>query len=417
MRPNSPDATARPDRPAAAHLLDVGRLLSRAGNGPLTGIDRVELAYLTELLSRGNPVWGVLRVAGGWGLLDRAGLEAVATLARGARGLPLRADLRARLYWRDPVRARADTAARAFAQATATRFGLARLMRRTLPRGVEYLNVWHSPLPPALIEAIRAVPGARIGVMVHDTIPLDHPAFTRPGQGARFGAWLRRAGEVADRIICNSAHTRAHAGEWFSRWGRVPPAEVAHLGVDLPPGAAWAPAAGRASFLCLGTIEPRKNHALLLDVWARLQAGLAPQQVPRLWIVGRRGWLNREVFDRLDALARQPDPPVVELGAVDDAMRLNLMAGARALVFPAHAEGFGLPLAEAMAMGLPALCTPLAPFREFAGDWPTYLPPDAPEAWARAILALAASPAIHDPPVRAPPDWAAHFDRVLGPPA
>jgi hypothetical protein len=68
-------------------------------------------------------------------------------------------------------------------------------------------------------------------------------------------------------------------------------------------------------------------------------------------------------------------------------------------------------------MGLPALCTPLAPFREFAGDWPTYLPPDAPEAWARAILALAASPAIHDPPVRAPPDWAAHFDRVLGPPA
>ena len=93
------DATARPDRPAAAHLLDVGRLLSRAGNGPLTGIDRVELAYLTELLSRGNPVWGVLRIAGGWGLLDRAGLEAVATLARGARGLqgrPARRNLRAR---------------------------------------------------------------------------------------------------------------------------------------------------------------------------------------------------------------------------------------------------------------------------------------------------------------------------------
>ena len=84
MRPNSPDATARPDRPAAAHLLDVGRLLSRAGSGPLTGIDRVELAYLTELLSRGNPVWAVLRMAGGWGLLDRAGLEAV---SRGQRAL------------------------------------------------------------------------------------------------------------------------------------------------------------------------------------------------------------------------------------------------------------------------------------------------------------------------------------------
>ena len=85
MRPNSPDATARPDRRAAAHLLDVGRLLSRAGGGPLTGIDRVELAYLRELLLRGGPVWGILRVAGGWGLLDRAGLEAVAALARGER--------------------------------------------------------------------------------------------------------------------------------------------------------------------------------------------------------------------------------------------------------------------------------------------------------------------------------------------
>ena len=91
----------------------------------------------------------------------------------------------------------------------------------------------------------------------------------------------------------------------------MPPGFVAPLGVPVPkPVPQELPFVPQPPyFLCLGTIEPRKNHLMLLDVWQNL-----PAPVPQLYIVGRRGWSNVAVFDRLDHLPS--DAPIHELSLI-----------------------------------------------------------------------------------------------------
>ncbi|MDR5653094.1 glycosyltransferase family 4 protein [Ruixingdingia sedimenti] len=406
--------------PPPARLLDLSRMAARLDHAAPTGIDRVERAYLRALLARPEPLFALTRSAfGGACLLDRQGAARLLDLAEGRAPLPARAALVPRLYHRSaPAQARADSAVRALALARAGRAGLARMLRRHLPEGVEYLNTGHANLRPQVFAALRQVPGARITVLVHDMIPLDHPHHTRPDTIAPFAARMRLVGAEADRVIYNSAWTRTRAETHFAAWGRVPPGLVAHLGTEpqhpdpahLPPGFDLS----RPYFVTLGTIEPRKNHALLLDVWDLLAERLPPARMPRLVVAGRRGWADAALLARLDRAVA--GGAVVELAGLDDPGRAALLQGARALLFPSHDEGFGLPLTEAMALRLPAVCSPLPVFREIAGDYPVYLETSDVYAWAETIEQQSEgrrqdmTDAGHPP---ATPGWDDHFKLVL----
>lgn len=410
-----------------ARLLDLTRLVSRVGRGPFTGIDRVELAYLQALLARPEPLFAVLRSAPGHVLLDRDGAAALLGRLKGdARwGNP---DWLARLHLRQTFPRRcayADLRRLAHGQAPGWR-GLARLLPRKLPRGVVYLNTGHANLSAPMLAAVRQVPQARIAVMIHDTIPLDHPDCTRPGVPERFAAMLGRVATQADLVICNSAVTEAALARHLGT--ALPPTLVAHLGTDPPrpdPGAlaAAAPPAlrraldqGRPVFVVLGTIEPRKNHALLLDTWELLAQRLGhgdSARMPLLAIVGARGWRNEAVFNRLDT-GPLVGSDILELGALNDGAAGALMSRARALLFPSRAEGFGLPAVEACALGIPVVCSDLPTFREVLRDYPVYVANPHSYAWADTIQGLARP----DPPGPRPvppwlPDWETHFDTVL----
>jgi glycosyltransferase involved in cell wall biosynthesis len=198
---------------------------------------------------------------------------------------------------------------------------------------------------------------------------------------------------------------------------------VSHLGhAPVTPDPAALPAGidpARPLFLTLGTIEPRKNHALLLDVWERLAARRGAAGMPLLAIVGRRGWNNAAVFDRLDRL-RHDGAAVREIAGLPDGGVAALMARARALLFPSRAEGFGLPLVEAMAAGLPALCAPLPVFAEIAGDYPVYLEADDVYSWTDTIDRMSSGGGqgiLMAPDRRAVPhivSWDEHINRALG---
>jgi glycosyltransferase involved in cell wall biosynthesis len=176
------------------------------------------------------------------------------------------------------------------------------------------------------------------------------------------------------------------------------------------------PAASEPTFVILGTIEGRKNHALLLALWRRMLAAGGGNFVPRLVIVGRRGWQAEDVFAELEGGAF--GDRVSEVGALDDRRLAEALAGAWALLFPSFAEGYGIPLVEALAAGVPVIASDLPVFREIGQGVPELIAPGDAAAWEAAI----ADYARPDSPRRAAqlarlaqfaaPDWRGHFARV-----
>ncbi len=376
----------------------------------MTGIDRVEYAYLAHLMGLPVPLYGLVRSGAGWFLLDAAGCARLAALAKGRADLP-RADLLSRLlHQKDPLRARAETAARHLAIATAARPGLGRLLRR-LPAGCSYFNVGHANLTDQGLATLTRA-GLSVTVLVHDTIPLDHPEFARPGTVKPFRARLAAVSAHATRVIHLSHAARALTEAHFARLGRVPPALVAGNGIDLPnPDPAALPPdldLRPPFFITLGTIEPRKNHAFLLDLWERL-----PPPVPRLFIIGNRGWADAALLARLDALPR--DGPVRVLQGLSDGAVAWLLAQAAALLAPSLAEGFGLPPVEAANLGTAVIATDLAVTREILGNKAVYLPASDIYSWMETIGRQVTTPHIRSAEAISwnTPNWDDHFKTVL----
>ncbi|WP_226624838.1 glycosyltransferase family 4 protein [Alloyangia pacifica] len=391
-----------------ARLLDLTRLVSRAGR-VRTGVDRVEYAYLDRLLQEPVPLFGLVKTSLGYLLLDGAGCAALKA-QMDAQDWP-EADLLGRLARRgDPHRAGTETALRANALARAIPALLGPLLRRHLPAGTVYLNTGHSNFSEQVITALRRVEGSRIAVLLHDTIPLDWPQYQRAGSAQRFAGFLRRVGRHADLVICNSEATRADMARHLGP-DALPETLVAHLGVT-PPAPGTAPEGQWTKdpyFVILGTIEPRKNHALLLDIWRELTPPA------HLLICGARGWNNAEVFAALDASI----PNVHELPGLDDAQIAALLAKSAGLLFPSHAEGYGLPPVEAAALGVPVLAAPLPVLREVLGDIPIYADESDRYLWAARIRQMAKGYRAQPDAARTtqagylPPTWDAHFKAVL----
>lgn len=286
-------------------------------------------------------------------------------------------------------------------------------------RGRLWLNAGHTGLHhPTLGDwCVRA--NVRPIYLVHDLIPITHPQFCRPGEDVKHTKRILTVLNTATAVVANSRHTRDTLAQFAEAHGKAAPqSTIAWPGCDNLRRVAAKPETGEpehATFVILGTIEARKNHALLLTVWKRLVEAMG-EACPQLVIVGRRGWEADEVFAVLDS--HDFKGKVVEAGALDDAALAKVLGPARALLFPSHAEGFGIPMIEALAAGIPVIASDLEVFAEVAGDVPELLPPGDIEAWIAALSDYAKP----DSPRRArqmarlgdytPPTWEEHFAKV-----
>jgi glycosyltransferase involved in cell wall biosynthesis len=384
-------------------VLDLSRLLSRLLHATPTGVDRVEMAYARTLL----------RLAP-----DR--LRLAATHPAGWHGrLPTEAaigfiEATARRWTGEDGR---ETAWDQLRHALAAGVGLApRPIGR--PREAVYLHLSARGLERTdFLRALLRRERARFVPFVHDLIPLEHPEYARPGGAALYGRKIATVTSLASAVLVNSQATARALAPHLRAAGRDIPVHVAPLAPAFAPIAA-TPAEGRPYFVVLGTIEPRKNHLLLLNVWRRLAQTLGREATPRLVLIGRRGWENENILDLLD---RCPilKGVVVEHNRLPDLEVRTLVAGARALLMPSFAEGFGLPVVEALALGAPVIASDLPALRESGGAAPDYLDPLDGPAWARAVLDYAgpSSPRRHAQLARLSrwraPTWEDHVGGVL----
>ncbi|MEL7460452.1 MAG: glycosyltransferase family 1 protein [Pseudomonadota bacterium] len=276
-----------------------------------------------------------------------------------------------------------------------------------LGAGPRYLTVGHSGLDARGIGAMTELAGSRRGVFLHDTIPLDWPETQNDGAEARFRdrlAWVARA---ASHVFAPLASTADDISRHLGAHGWNGGIVVAPPGVDVaaPTAVQDGLQTERPYFVVVGTIEPRKNHAFLLDLWDSL-----PAPKPRLFVVGRRGWRSEDVFARLDRAAQTGD--VIECNGLDDGAVSALLKGARALLFPSLAEGYGYPPLEAAALGVPVIAAPLPQTRAVLGDRVIYAPTDDLYQWQRAIgdMSTTGRSKGESPHL---PKWFVHFDLVL----
>lgn len=374
-------------------LLDASRLVWRRWTGTRpTGIDRICLAWLDHYAARSQAVIVHKR---GQAILPFSTSQALFRLLT----MPERPVRDARHF-------------RAALVGLALQSGL-HLRDRLQGRGRFWLNPGHTGLDaPGLAEWIKAR-DLRPVHLVHDLIPITHPQFCRPGEDVRHRRRMRAVLDTAAGVVANSAHTLATLRDFADADGKsLPPAMVAWPGTPALPILTRKDAA-EPTFVILGTIEGRKNHELLLRVWRGLMARKDGRRVPRLVIVGRRGWQASKVFAQLDS--GEFGSFVAEVGPLDDARLAEVLVCARALLFPSHAEGYGIPLAEALAASVPVIAGDIPVFREIGQGVPDLLPLDDEEAWMAAINDYA-QPAsarrerqLERLSTFRPPDWQAHF--------
>lgn len=386
-------------------VYDMLRLFLAAADRTPRGIDRIDLAYARFLFgSWPGDCAGLLPTPWGLRLYDRArvlrGLDRIEMLwseTNGNRPDDLFISVQKRMSGGKQPDSAPVLAGRQWAFRRIRRFasllsatGLARgdsITGHAAERAL-YLNVgqlgWAAPW---MTSWLRRRPDIRAIFMIHDVIPLEHPDLIEgPGPWAH-----RRMIDTASRHAAGIISTSAAAGTSVQRALRqrgrnditveTMPLPVAPIFLDRPaPNGALA---RQTYFVICGAIEPRKNHRLLLGVWRKLVARHGAH-APKLVIAGSPARGAVPILRAFASCAELQDHLVIASGLSSPALR-DLIAHSAALLMPSLAEGFGLPIIEALSLGTPVIASDIPAHREAGGDFAAYCDPTDEAAWLGQI--------------------------------
>ncbi|MBR4361685.1 MAG: glycosyltransferase family 4 protein [Ruminococcus sp.] len=267
---------------------------------------------------------------------------------------------------------------------------------RDIPPGAVFFDIdsiWNSPLKRSTLFPVLKQNGVKIVTQIYDLIPVTDPQFCHDNTCANFMIFVGANLKYADLIITSAQTTVDVLNGLTDRLGiERKKAAVVKLSSDFAKKSLSdkqvdpevEKIAGNSKYiLMLGTIEPRKNHALLIDA---LESGLADCGV-KVIFAGRIGWNVKELQKRINThplygkklfFFERPDDVTVDY----------LYKHAFAVAFPTFNEGFGLPIIEAFMRGTPVIASDIPVLHEVAGDYADYFDPHSKEDLIRCVKEL-----------------------------
>jgi glycosyltransferase involved in cell wall biosynthesis len=230
-----------------------------------------------------------------------------------------------------------------------------------------------------------AARGTTVRVIVYDLFPVRNPEWFDPRLCSDFAEALAVVVSVADRIVTLSDEVAKQLTDDYPTLGgkvtTAAPALRAHTSRRAAGRGPWPSPVPRPYLLAVGTVEPRKNHRVILDAWriAREDPRMAHAS---LVIVGRHGWMADDIEAEIARDGGRMN--IVRLAQTTDDELEALYDGCHATVHASWAEGFGLPVRESIVRGIPTLMSATIPRVGLADG--SYLPFDPADARGLASL-------------------------------
>ncbi len=235
---------------------------------------------------------------------------------------------------------------------------------------------------PRLMSAVAR----RRVVTVHDLTYKVKPALLQQETLSNLERVMQREIALAGAVICVSESTRRDLLHYYE----VDPRRIVTIHSGLPPLPSPEPIAGLPDryLLFVSTIEPRKNLDALIDAFDTLRA--SGEYSGSLVVAGRVGWKAEATARRLRR------DGIVHLDYVKPSQLAALYSGAEAFVFPSIYEGFGFPMLEAMAQGVPVVAARSSSLPEIGGDAALYFDLDHPEQLTAQIRRIVSESALRE---------------------
>ncbi len=261
---------------------------------------------------------------------------------------------------------------------------------------------WGIPYWREVASAKKA--GANIGFVLYDLVPIRQPEFSDVGVIAAFESWLPKSIQWSDFCLAISETSRLELVAYLKEHGSSNRLRTSsfRMGANLDDGHKQMPrtsikklfAQAAKPYICIGTIEPRKNQAFLIDAFDKLwhQSSYA-----KLCLIGRTGWHTEELIGRIKRHPKYGKGLFLFTDMNDGELELAYKS-ARALIAPSLQEGYGLPIIEALRYQLPVFASDIPIFREVGGEYCAYFSLNSPDALVGMISNFDETnkfPAIH----------------------
>lgn len=227
----------------------------------------------------------------------------------------------------------------------------------------------------------------QLKLLCHDLIPLNYPQYFFKGNSNLFANYMSDCTKVIDQYYCNSTFTKNELLDFYKQQKiQQPNMQVINLGCDLYKKDFIQNSLSNISFLInesyvlfVSTIEVRKNHKLIYEMYLKLlEEGV--KDLPKVYFVGRRGWLVESLLDKLDNDPRIKDKILI-LNNISDFELVQLYKNCKFTLFPSFIEGYGLPIAESLSFGKYCISSNRGSMPEVGGDYIDYADPSDLDEW------------------------------------